>query len=51
MLAQAPLAERVAGQRLLAEHEMGELFKVIALHRGDFWDAQGFSQGDRTDRL
>ena len=28
-----------------------ELFKVIALHKGVFWDAQGFSQGDRTDRL
>jgi SAM-dependent MidA family methyltransferase len=51
MLAQASLSERIAGQRLLAEHEMGELFKVIALHKGAFWDAQGFSQGDRTDRL
>ena len=51
MLEQASLPERIAGQRLLAEHEMGELFKVIALHKGAFWDAQGFSQGDRTDRL
>ncbi|HSV69528.1 MAG TPA: SAM-dependent methyltransferase [Methylibium sp.] len=51
MLAQASMPERIAGQRLLAEHEMGELFKVIALHKGDFWDAQGFTQGDRTDRL
>ncbi len=51
MLEQASMSERIAGQRLLAEHEMGELFKVIALHKGAFWDAQGFSQGDRTDRL
>ena len=48
---EASLSERIAGQRLVAEHEMGELFKVIALHKGAFWDAQGFSQGDRTDRL
>jgi hypothetical protein len=30
---------------------MGELFKVIALHRGEWWDALGFREGDRTDRL
>jgi SAM-dependent MidA family methyltransferase len=51
MLAQADLAGRVAGQRLIAEHEMGELFKVIAFHRGDFWDAVGFREGDRTHTL
>jgi SAM-dependent MidA family methyltransferase len=51
LLAGAPLAERVAGQRLIAEHEMGELFKVIGFHRGDFWDAVGFREGDRTHTL
>lgn len=50
-LGQADLAGRTAGQRLIAEHEMGELFKVIAFHRGDFWDAVGFRQGDRTRML
>ena len=50
-LAQAALPDRVAGQRLLAEHEMGELFKVIGFHKGPFWDALGFAQGDRTSRL
>jgi len=50
-LAQAPLPERIAGQRLLAEHEMGELFKVIGLHKGPFWDAVGFREGDRTPTL
>ncbi len=51
VLAEAPLAERVAGQRLMAEHEMGELFKVIAFHKGPAWDAIGFIHGDRTARL
>jgi len=51
LLAEAPLAQRVAGQRLIAEHEMGELFKVIGFHRGAFWDAVGFREGDRTHSL
>jgi SAM-dependent MidA family methyltransferase len=51
LLAEATLAERIAGQRLIAEHEMGELFKVIGFYRGDFWDAVGFAEGDRTHTL
>jgi SAM-dependent MidA family methyltransferase len=51
LLAQAPLAGRVAGHRLIAEHEMGELFKVIGFYRGAFWDAVGFREGDRTHTL
>jgi SAM-dependent MidA family methyltransferase len=51
LLADADLPDRAAGHRLVAEHEMGELFKVIALHRGEWWDALGFREGDRTDRL
>jgi SAM-dependent MidA family methyltransferase len=51
LLAEATLAERIAGQRLIAEHEMGELFKVIGFHRGGFWDAIGFAGGDRTHTL
>ncbi len=51
LLEQSPLAQRIAAQRLLAEHEMGELFKVIGFHRGPFWDAVGFAQGDRTHTL
>lgn len=50
-LEKASLPERAAAQRLVNEHEMGELFKVMALHRGPFWDAIGFRQGDRTGRL
>jgi len=48
---QASLGERTAAQRLVAEHEMGELFKVIAFHKGAFWDALGFRAGDRTHTL
>lgn len=51
MLEGASLQERVAAQRLIAEHEMGELFKVIAFQRGPFWDAIGFRAGDRTHTL
>ncbi len=51
LLAQATLPERAAAQRLITEHEMGELFKVIAFHKGDFWDATGFREGDRTHTL
>jgi len=50
-LADADIPDRAAGHRLIAEHEMGELFKVIALHRGPWWDATGFREGDRTQRL
>ncbi len=46
----APLAERVQAARLVNEHEMGELFKVIGLATTD-WPAQGFAHGDRTHRL
>jgi SAM-dependent MidA family methyltransferase len=41
-----------AMQKLLAEHEMGELFKVIALSKGTTpFAALGFAQGDRSHRL
>ncbi len=40
-----------AAQKLIAEHEMGELFKVIALARGIALDPLGFAAGDRTHRL
>jgi SAM-dependent MidA family methyltransferase len=50
-MAAAPAPAQIAAQRLMAEHEMGELFKVLALHRGPYWDAIGFAQGDRTHTL
>jgi SAM-dependent MidA family methyltransferase len=53
-LADADVRGRVAALRLVAEHEMGELFKVLAFGRGlDFGAAgpTGFVAGDRTHRL
>ena len=40
-----------AAQKLISEHEMGELFKVIALGRGVAFEPIGFAAGDRTHRL
>jgi SAM-dependent MidA family methyltransferase len=51
MLATATLPERAAAQKLFTEHEMGELFKVLALTRGLDIDLIGFLEGDRTHRL
>ncbi|MES2715912.1 MAG: SAM-dependent methyltransferase [Pseudomonadota bacterium] len=53
MLEGATLPQRAAAQKLITEHEMGELFKVIALGRGlgDDFQPLGFVQGDRTHRL
>ncbi|WP_374666323.1 class I SAM-dependent methyltransferase [Ramlibacter sp.] len=50
-MAAADLPARTAALRLVNEHEMGELFKVLALHKGPFWDAPGFRAGDRTHTL
>ncbi|MGV0961745.1 MAG: class I SAM-dependent methyltransferase [Limnohabitans sp.] len=50
-MAQASLAERSQAQRLINEHEMGELFKVIGLATSGDWAAQGFERGDRSHRL
>ncbi|MBC7916427.1 MAG: SAM-dependent methyltransferase [Rhodoferax sp.] len=47
----ASLPQRVAANKLLMEHEMGELFKVIGLVKGQPFDAMGFAHGDRTHRL
>ncbi|MDR7308145.1 SAM-dependent methyltransferase [Rhodoferax saidenbachensis] len=47
----APLPQRVAAQKLIMEHEMGEFFKVIALGRGVDAPLLGFARGDKTHRL
>jgi SAM-dependent MidA family methyltransferase len=51
LLEHATIPERAAAQKLLTEHEMGELFKVIALTRGLDLELLGFHAGDRTHRL
>jgi len=51
-LEQMPQGPRAMAAKLMMEHEMGELFKVMALSRGvEPWPALGFVQGDRTHRL
>ena len=57
----ASLAQRAMAQKLVHEHEMGELFKVILLVPAGAeagaeagavpFDPLGFAQGDRTHRL
>ena len=51
LLEGASLPERAMAQKLLTEHEMGELFKVLALGAGEPWEPLGFAQGDRTHTL
>ena len=51
------LSERVMVQRLVNEHEMGELFKIIAFEAGESkattatWVPLGFATGDRMHTL
>ena len=48
----ASLPERAMAHRLLAEHEMGELFKVIGFApQPEPFDALGFARGDRSHTL
>ncbi len=50
-MSSATLPERSQAQRLINEHEMGELFKVIGFATAADWSAQGFARGDRSHRL
>ncbi|MDE2616746.1 MAG: SAM-dependent methyltransferase [Burkholderiales bacterium] len=51
LMEQAELPVRTQAHKLIMEHEMGELFKVIGLTVGEPWLALGFSAGDRTHTL
>jgi SAM-dependent MidA family methyltransferase len=52
LLEKASMKERAMSQKLLTEHEMGELFKVIGFGAQGFeWDALGFARGDRSHVL
>ncbi|MFT4243779.1 MAG: SAM-dependent methyltransferase [Acidovorax sp.] len=46
-----PQSGRALAAKLVMEHEMGELFKVLALGAGAAWEPRGFSHGDRSHRL
>lgn len=45
------LRGRAHAQKLITEHEMGELFKVLALGRGISTELLGFTAGDRMHTL
>ena len=50
---EASIGDRAMVQKLINEHEMGELFKVIAFGAKNSvtWQPMGFSAGDRTHTL
>jgi len=48
----AGVQERALAARLIHEHEMGELFKVVGFCAGvQAWDSVGFREGDRSHTL
>jgi SAM-dependent MidA family methyltransferase len=58
LLENASFQDKAMAQKLIAEHEMGELFKVIGFEkRGTLpdslgpWKPLGFAAGDRTHTL
>jgi SAM-dependent MidA family methyltransferase len=52
LMGQADLPARAMAHKLIQEHEMGELFKVIGfVTAGCEFDALGFSRSDRTHML
>jgi len=50
-LAHAGVRAKAAAQKLIQDHEMGELFKVLGFAKACRFDAIGFSEGDRSHRL
>ena len=54
-MVEASISERAMLQKLVNEHEMGELFKVIAFGAktgdGAAWEPIGFAEGDRMHTL
>ncbi len=51
LLEPAGLRERVDAQKLINEHEMGELFKAIGFSKGCEFESLGFTLGDRSHTL
>ena len=51
LLEGASVRELAQAQKLITEHEMGELFKVIGFATGEGFDALGFAAGDRSHTL
>jgi SAM-dependent MidA family methyltransferase len=58
LLENASFEDKAMAQKLISEHEMGELFKVIGFEKranpddpAGSWQAIGFAAGDRTHTL
>ncbi len=51
LLQGADIRTTANAQKLLTEHEMGELFKVIGFAKACAFDAVGFARGDRSHTL
>ena len=51
LLQALPSEQRNLALKLVHEHEMGELFKVLVLGHGPAWLPMGFERGDRTHAL
>jgi SAM-dependent MidA family methyltransferase len=51
LLAAASVRERVLATKLVDEHEMGELFKVLCVSKDLRWQPLGFVVGDRSHTL
>ena len=51
LMEQGSVVDRAQAIKLIHEHEMGELFKVVGFAKGAPWDALGFAQGDRSHVL
>ena len=51
LLQALPSEQRNLALKLVHEHEMGEMFKVLVLGHGPAWLPMGFERGDRTHAL
>lgn len=51
MMGAVDLKQRAHAAKLVTEHEMGELFKVLGVAAGQGFDALGFAAGDRSHTL
>lgn len=51
MMEEGTAVDRARAIKLVNEHEMGELFKVVGFAKGEPFDAIGFQTGDRSHTL
>ncbi len=51
LMGEQDVAARGQAAKLITEHEMGELFKVLGVAAGEGFEALGFARGDRSHTL